>query len=186
MSEEDWRDKRFDPYMQQVGWITAIFSHLDFAVDQAIWEFANIEQATGACITLQIVSIGMKMNALISLVHFRGGTKQILKDYEQLSQKIQDLSRQRNRYVHDRVGININEELIRANMTASKRLNFNFCDVDIADMDKLVNKIRMTLDEFNQIHVRALAELPPWPRTQYELSRAGIRIAHRNGSSNNL
>lgn len=176
VQSDDWYDPRFDPYLVAVGRISGMFAQLEFNVNQALWEFANVEAGAGACITTQIASVGARLRALIALVDYRGGSRELLKVYGKLSDDIDDLSRQRNRFIHDPVSIVVETgKLKRAHMTADKRLKFEFVDADLAEMDKLHRKIRTKSIEFTALHERALAELPPWPRKQFEQSPHGIR-----------
>lgn len=56
---EDWHyDTRFDPYMLRVGRVAVVWAALEFAINQAIWQLANVEAGAGACITSQIIITG--------------------------------------------------------------------------------------------------------------------------------
>jgi len=58
MTDEEWYDPRFNPYMQAVGKIATVWAGLEFSINQAIWELCNVEAAAGACITAQLIGAG--------------------------------------------------------------------------------------------------------------------------------
>jgi hypothetical protein len=97
----EWHDTRFDPYILAVGRITTLWASLEWELNQTIWELANIELGAGACITSQIFTVSSRMRCIIALVHYRHGSNDLLGDLEKFMRKVEGLSRQRNRYIHD-------------------------------------------------------------------------------------
>jgi len=181
---DDWYDPRFDPYMTAVGRIATTWAALEFSINQAIWEISNVEAGIGACVTAQLVVIGPRLRALTALVHYRGGNDNLISAFNRFGTQAEGLSRQRNRYVHDSISIDVETaELKRTNVTADRRLDFAFHAVDLKDMQKLHQQIRATVIRFDELVVRALSELPPFPRTQYGRSPVGIR-RHRKSQNN--
>jgi hypothetical protein len=172
----DWYDVRFDPYCLAVGRIAGIWAQLEFIINQAIWELANVEVGVGACLTAQIVIIGSRMRALLSLLDYRGASESNLKLLRKLTRDIEGLGRQRNRWVHDPASLETDTGILkRVNVTADQRLDFKFYQTNIREMDRLHADIRDAIQKFTALFENACAESPPWSRTQYELSPLGIR-----------
>jgi len=170
----DWYDARFDPYLIQVGRIATMWGDLEFAVNQSIWELANVEPSVGACLTAQLVTIGSRMRALLALLHFRDAEDELLKEFSRLDNKIEGLGRQRNRWVHDPVALGRGGELRRIHVTADKRLDYAVKDADLVEMHELHVKIREASLEFRALYKKARDALPPWPRTQFEQAPRSI------------
>ncbi|MGH9438802.1 MAG: hypothetical protein ACRD22_13145 [Terriglobia bacterium] len=179
-AEFDWYDARFDLYAQAVGRIAGTWAQLEFAINQAIYQLANVEAGIGACITAQIIIIGPRMRALIALIDYRFGDSasndKLMKKLNHFIQKVEGLARQRNRFVHDPVTLNkVTGILSRVEVTADRRLVFDFQPVNLKEMDSLHKKIRATIVEFDKIFEECIAALPPWPQTQFERSPRGVR-----------
>ncbi|MGD0141609.1 MAG: hypothetical protein ABSC92_00460 [Rhizomicrobium sp.] len=177
MANEDdgWYDSRFDPYLVAVGRIAGIWAQLEFLINDAIWELANVEGGAGACLTAQIVSSNGRIKALVSLVHYRGARDELLKAFNKFGSDVDDLGRQRNRFVHDPVGINKDTgELFRVNVTADRKLDSSLKVADFSAMAALHREIAQTCTRFGLLYGRALNELPPWPRKQFASSPRGI------------
>jgi hypothetical protein len=172
-------DSRFDAYALAVGRIAIGWANLEFVINQAIWELANVEAAAGACMTAQIISIGPRMNALTSLVDFRNGGADILKSLNKLAGDIDGLARQRNRFIHDYVALKENTgEFQRVEVTARRKVVFDYQKVDLAEMEKLQSKIVKATQAFDELYARINSEVSPWPRTQYHGSSIGVQ-SHR-------
>jgi hypothetical protein len=176
MAGDDWYDNRFDRYATAVGRIAGIWAQLEFVINDAIWELANVESGAGACITAQIIPSNPRMRALISLVHYRGAKQELLTELNRFRHQIDGLGQQRNRFIHDPASINLETgEIQRVNITAELKLDFSCHSVDYDKMASLHAKIKMAIMRFRDLYNRVLNELPPWPKTQYERSRLGIR-----------
>jgi hypothetical protein len=176
MADDDWYDNRFDRYFTAVGRIAGIWAQLEFVINDAIWELANVESGAGACITAQIIPSNSRMRALISLVHYRGAKQELITDLNRFRHDIDGLGQQRNRFIHDPASINRETgEVSRVNVTADLKLDFSYHPVDYNKMSSLHTEIRIAITRFDALYNRILNELPPWPKTQYERSPLGIR-----------
>lgn len=156
-----------------------MFAQLEFLLNQALAELANTEIGAMSCITSQIISPGQRLRAIASIIHYRGGNDGLLKKVNKFSVKVEDLARQRNRYVHDStwlVGEPDSAELKRLHVTADRRFEFEHRPVDIPTMDDLHQKIRAAIMEFDQLRDGYLSALSPWSRTQYEQSPKATRV----------
>jgi hypothetical protein len=76
----------------------AAFEHL---LNSSLWELAKVDDEAGACITSQIGNSGRSLDALASLVRLRGGGDAILIKINKFAEKSGNLSRRRNRIIHD-------------------------------------------------------------------------------------
>lgn len=155
----------------RVGRVTVLWSHLEFAVNQAIWELSNVGSGPGACITAQIISIGPRMRSLISLLIYRGCHDEIMSIFQKFSRKAEALGRQRNRFVHDPVYLTVaSGKLNRLEVKTDAALNYQYEPVDFEYLDDLFEKIKLAIDEFDHLFGWAALSLRPWPKTQYEQS----------------
>jgi len=152
--------------------VAATWAKFEFLVNEFIWLLANVGIREGACITAQIVSPIARFRALISLVGLRGGNQQLIKALNSFSAKADGIARQRNRVVHDPWMQDRNtKQFHRIEITADRKLNFEFAPVTVEDLTKLVGDINRLGLEFAKLREQIVAEVPPWPRTQYAPSR---------------
>ncbi|HEV2603659.1 MAG TPA: hypothetical protein VGU24_08385 [Microvirga sp.] len=157
--------------MTALGHLCAIWSALEFHVDQVIWELANVERYAGACLTGQMIGPGPRGRALVALVGVRNGNKALIKDFNAFAREFGELGAARNRYVHDAYGYDpIAQEMKRVHKTADKVLKFDIEPFSVADIHELHDKITDLVRRFDDLYFQMLDELPPWPRTQYEQS----------------
>jgi hypothetical protein len=172
MITKDWYDIRFDPYLTRVGRITVLWFHLELSINEAIWELANTAVGPGACITTQIIALGSRTRALIALVSYRHGDKDLIKNLNIFSDNAEGLARQRNRYVHDTAYIGLDTgKLKRLEIKTEKELSFKYEEIDLKEMDSLVEKIKKCIDDFEILYKYQL-----FPRFRHG----------RENSSNNL
>jgi hypothetical protein len=60
-------------------------------------------------------------------------------------------------------------------MTADKHVRHGMVDLEVDELNALRDKITARMDELDRLWTRVLAEVPSWPRTQFEQS-PGIRL----------
>jgi hypothetical protein len=70
-------------------------------------------------------------------------------------------------------------QIARMEATADKHIRYGFMASEAKELLSLTIEIDHVGHEFDQLYLRALAELPSWPRKQYEQSQ-GIHY-HRTG-----
>jgi hypothetical protein len=175
-------DPRFHAHMRALGDICAIWADLEYRVNQTIWQLANVEMSSGACITAQIAQPVARYKALIALVHLRGGDPDLLTALNKFSRKAEALGRQRNRFVHDVWSAKRDGTIERLNVTADRELQFGQVSTPIEDLQRLRQKIFTALHEYGALHERIEDDLPPWPQKQYEQSH-GVRMIPRDQSA---
>jgi hypothetical protein len=73
----------------------------------------------------------------------------------------------------------IERKIIRVEITADKHIKHDFTPTEIKEIGVLSGKIRALRDDFDRLYSRIIAEMPPWPKTQYEQS-PGIRRRRRD------
>jgi hypothetical protein len=165
-------DSRFDEHMKWLGHVAAIWASLELGINMAIWELANVEREIGACITPQIFSPSARLRAMVALVEIRGGTPDMIKKINKFSQRATGLARQRNGYVHDTYAIVENTgDIKRIHVTMEGSFSFGLIPTSKEELKKLFDDIQNSIRRFDQIRDEIFESLPPWPRTQFELSR---------------
>src|SRR5947209_12725652 len=109
---EEHLDETFEshwlPLMAGIGRVAAVWAKLEFLINEMIWDLANVDIRSGACITSQLTSPVSRMRALIALVRLHGGKDDLITDLNKLSGRIDALARRRNRIVHDPWGYDVN------------------------------------------------------------------------------
>jgi hypothetical protein len=111
------------------------------------------------------------MRAFISLVDQRGGNQALLADIGSFMKDADDLGRRRNRIIHDPWVAG--EELgtaFRLEIQADRKLQFRWKPVSTPKIDQLAGDVLLAKARFLALYERALAELPPFPQTQFEQS----------------
>jgi hypothetical protein len=163
-----------------IGEVANEWAMLEFDVNETIWELANVEQQAGACITSCIGSMNQRTRALSALVGMRGGKKELLGEITKFINKIDGISRQRNRVVHDPWYIrNDTNEPHQLQITVDKTLEFDFIAVPTIDVEDLIKKMKTHIDMFHQLKSKIFAELPPFDRTHFQQSHGIWDRPHR-------
>jgi hypothetical protein len=171
---------KFDPYFTAIGRVANAYSQLEFKMNDAIWELANVARSAGVCMTAQMIGPGPRNRCLLALLKFRNASDALIREFNKIGEKIEGVARRRNRYVHDPFVLNPDTgEILRMESTADKSIRYGFMNADIADLKQLATDIDTVADEFDQLYLRAVAELPAWPRTQFERSE-GIQVRRTN------
>jgi hypothetical protein len=181
MSEEfeystEYDGPAFDPYLNAIGKIALEWADFEFRLNVAIWELANVTRKAGTCMTSQFIGPGPRFRCIISLLNLHNAPPALVKEFNTFSHEAEGLGRQRNRYLHDPMAIDTkNNTIHRLEITADRTLKHEFIAVQIDEITKLTGRIRAAQDKFDQLFDRALAETPPWPRTQFEQSGGILR-----------
>jgi len=164
-----------------VGAVADAWAHLEFDINEAIWELANVEQQAGACITAQIISIGGRTRALAALVAWRAGDKELLGKVNRFGAEAESVGRQRNRVIHDPWYVrNDTDEPHQLRITADRRLDFDFAPNSIEDIHAVRDKIFSVADDFRKLKTALFAALPPFSRQTFSKS-IGIWDAKAKG-----
>lgn len=89
------------PMHTLVGRVAAEWSQVEHFLDIAIWRLAKVDDATGACMTGQILGSFPKMIAIKALCIHRKLNKEIFAQLKELSIKMKGSQDRRNRILHD-------------------------------------------------------------------------------------
>jgi hypothetical protein len=175
-STEHPYSSKFDPYFTAIGRVANAYSQLEFKMNDAIWELANVARMAGVCMTAQMIGPGPRNRCLVALLKFRNASDALIKEFNKIGDKIEGVAARRNRYVHDPfVLLPDTGEIRRMESTANKSISYGFKDADINDLKQLATDIDTVADEFDQLYLRAVDDLPPWDRTQFAKSE-GIQV----------
>lgn len=161
----------FEPYFIAIGKVANAYSQLEFSMNDAIWELANVERAAGVCMTAQMIGPGPRNRCLLALLKFRKAPQKIIEEFNKIGNKIEGLAARRNRFVHDPFVLEQETgQIARMEATADKHVSYGFMGTDVAKLTELAIEIDYAANEFDQLYLRACAELPAWPRTQFKRS----------------
>jgi hypothetical protein len=89
------------PMHALVGRVAAEWSQVEHFLDIAIWRLAKVDDATGACMTAQIIGSFPRLMAINALCIHRKVDDKILAQLKNLSQKMKGSQDRRNRILHD-------------------------------------------------------------------------------------
>lgn len=174
----------FDPYFNLIGRLALDWSEFEFSVNQAIWELANVERMAGTCMTSQLIGPGPRFRCLVAFLNLRKTPAKLVKAMNSLSKRAESLGRQRNRYLHDPMVLDVTDKTIhRMEITADRTVKHGLFPAEIRAVTNLINEIYELDANFEDLYCRVLAETPAWPRTQYEQSQGIRRRRPEQGSS---
>ena len=175
-STEQPYSSKFDPYFIAIGRVANAYSQLEFKMNDAFWELANVARSAGVCMTAQMIGPAPRNRCLLALITFRNASPALITEFNKIGKKIESVAARRNRYVHDPFVLNPDTgEILRMEATADKSIRYGFMNAEIDDLKQLATDIDTVADEFDQLYLRAVAELPAWSRTQFEQSE-GIQV----------
>ena len=179
-STEHPYSSKFDPYFTAIGRVANAYSQLEFKMNDAIWELANVARSAGVCMTAQMIGPAPRNRCLLALLKFRNASEALITEFNKIGKKIEGVAARRNTYVHDPfVLVPDTGKILRMESTADKTIRYGFMDAEIDDLKQLVTDIDTIANEFDELYLRAVAELPAWPRTQFEES-TGIQVRRTN------
>ncbi len=163
------------------------YSQLEFSMNDAIAELANVERRAGVCMTAQMIGPGLRIRCLLALLELRKAPQVTLDEFNRIGSKIEGLARQRNRFVHDPIVLDRESgKIARMQATADRKMAYGFVETEIKDLLDLCIKLDRADHEFNLLYLQARDALPQWPRTQFAGSE-GIEVhRYRNGGPSDL
>jgi hypothetical protein len=109
IGEEIVPDREIETYMAEmtaeqyraIGHVAVRWSRLEADIATQLWRLADVQNGPGACLTAQIAGVSRLLDALISLVVFRGGSTALVAKLHKFSAKSHGLVEKRNRVIHD-------------------------------------------------------------------------------------
>lgn len=155
-------------YYAALGRVAAAWAELELEMNLTIWELANIQQRLGACLTSQMIGPGPRIRALAALVEQRGASKEVLSELNKLSRDIDSAAGQRNRLVHDPHLLKEQSgTLHRLQITADRKLQFQFVSSEIEDIRAVEAKIVAVTGQYRAWASRMLRALPTFSRREF-------------------
>lgn len=154
-------------YYTATGRIAVNWAFLEAYVNRFIWELMDVEQFVGACLTAQIIAPSNRFRALIALVKYRGGSERHVSKLNKLAARVDTLSRQRNRFVHDPAVADLEGNFFRLEITADKSLTFGAQPIDLAKLKIFADEIKGTAQRFWDLAEEIRLELPASPNIRF-------------------
>jgi hypothetical protein len=131
------------PFYHAVGRVAQAWAILEYTIDGAIWNLAQVSREQGACITAQLTGLLPRFRALIALAAHRGVSEETIKKLHRLSADSFSLNSQRNRIVHDMVLTDKETGIpVRFTVTADKKLDARYRPFSIEDADNVAEAVR--------------------------------------------
>jgi hypothetical protein len=149
-----------------IGYVTSAWSTFEQVVQREIWRMAGIEGPIGACITSQIGSTARLLEALVAICHFRGIDKDAISAITEFVKPTGDLSRQRNRVVHDAWGFSDETGLpYRLEISAQHRLRMGAVETPTHALIRLAQKMLAHTGKFEKAMDDLKCKLATSPET---------------------
>lgn len=153
-------DQKFDPQFAAIGRLVETWAQLEFHIDQAIWQLAQVEQMFGACITAQMIGVNGRLRALRSLLQVWGASEATVKAVGRFAGSLSDLQQKRHRAAHDPRLVNWSTgKLERLEITADNKLVFGFEPEDAESLKGTREKIAAKIEEFKILFATIAAEV---------------------------
>ena len=134
-----------------IGKVIDAWGDLEFEVDRVIWELMGVSQPLGACVTSQFISVQPKFRALRALLHL-WDADDLADQVGSFAGSMYELTELRNRTVHDkRFVLYPQEEVVRFEITAAKKLTFTPKTETKDDLNELVRRIREKVRLFDDL-----------------------------------
>jgi hypothetical protein len=151
-----------EPHFILVGRVAAAWAALEHLINGTIWSLAEVSPHIGICMTSQFTTVQSRARALLSLFRWRGGDEALAKKVNKfLTNEVDPLGQERNRIVHDPLGIIEAEQLIvRVNFTADRRLDARVKVDAFAEAQNTLNKIIPLIDQWRALSEAMVASLP--------------------------
>lgn len=157
-------ETEYDGHFSEIGKLTESWAQLEYAIDHMIWGMANIQQALGACITSQLMSVNPRMKAFRSLAATLGAGQESLDRIGKLQGTLSRLQTKRNRAVHDPRMMNTNtKDLDRLQITATSKLEFGWQPETPESLAAIRQEVEECIKEFCALASDVTAEIRSLP-----------------------
>lgn len=134
------------PFYQLIGRVVAEWAQLEHILDLIIWDLTKGETVANSCITNQIMSAFPRFKAILALAEHRGHSETALAKIRSLRGKMQEISDERNRYVHDAWFIQTSgqdmSEVGQFKSYSEKNKSFGFSPITEAEIIRCIDKIK--------------------------------------------
>jgi hypothetical protein len=154
-----------------IGAVASEWAILERIIDGTIWQMGNFEPEAGACVTSQLPNIGRKLDALTALSWLRDIDPKIVGELNSFNQNIHGLGKRRNRIVHDTWTVGVDSKIhYRLEITAEKKLRFDFAPTEIQEIYKVANDIIERRNAYLEIEKKLFGGLSAWRQKRSEAS----------------
>jgi hypothetical protein len=131
-----------------IGVVAAEWANFEATVDYEAITLAGMLEELGACFTAQISGIGRKLDAYIAVARHLGAREVLIKEAIRFSESAHALGEKRNRIVHDPWNLNMEGNPRRFEITARKRLRYEFVDMSTCEVLKCAGDVMGIVEKF--------------------------------------
>jgi hypothetical protein len=132
-----------DPHYAVIGLVASTWALLEALIDGCIATLASCGEQEMACVTAQLIGPAKRMDALLALFVYRGGSKDLRKKIKNFQGRLQQLGEDRNRIVHDPIFVNDDTGKAHKSLSTAKgELKYDFAPIDIESMMRTALNIK--------------------------------------------
>jgi hypothetical protein len=143
-----------------MGRVADTWADLEFAIDHIIWHLMRTDQAFGACVTSQMISIHPRSKALLALLSLYEVPLPRMEELKSVLGRAAGLSETRNRLIHDKRLLKPSTgEVIRFEVSAKKDLIFAEQPESVGSLNKFRESVGKIIVEFDTVMQAIMGEL---------------------------
>ena len=143
-----------------MGRVADTWADLEFAIDHIIWHLMRTDQAFGACVTSQMISIHPRSKALLALLSLYEVPLPRMEELKSVLGRAAGLSETRNRLIHDKRLLKPSTgEVIRLEVSAKKDLIFAEQPESVGSLNKFGESVGKIIVEFDTVMQAIMGEL---------------------------
>jgi len=173
-----------DPHYTAIGLVASHWALLEAAIDGAIAFLANTDERSMACVTAQLIGPAKRMDALIALFLFSGGSDALKRELKSFQGSIQKLGEDRNRIVHDPLMKGkITGKVYKSLATAKGQLQYDFVPISIESYKHTATLISDAITKFLELRTKIDREIHEL--LQAQLKRIGAIPQDQNPPDEN-
>jgi hypothetical protein len=94
-------NKKMEAHYAAVGEVASTWASFEHRIQWVIWNLANLDNLTGASITVQIGNSARMLDAVIALLRLKGAPERSIVPLLNFAEQVGKKQRRRNRIVHD-------------------------------------------------------------------------------------
>lgn len=162
MSVDDEFNAKMEAHYAAVGKVASHWAGFEHRIQWAIWHLANLDNLTGACITVQIGNSARMIDAVIALLRLKGAPQKAITPLLKFAEKVAKKQRQRNRIVHDPWSFRIpSGEAYRNELSANKDVISTSVHHSTEEVEKFSNDIVALVNELDAVLSVVLLQSSP-------------------------
>jgi hypothetical protein len=162
------------PFLTLVGLVATNWARVELVTDEAIWELLQVPPTVGACITSNIIGLSKRIDIVCALAGVRGVGDLKIKDFTGVANRHHELSKRRNRIVHDPWMEHFTTKEIAGvsiSLDFKKKINMSMVSPSIVEIQNTADDIRRFEDLLWSKLEALLADLrsttPGWQATAH-------------------